>query len=103
MGGIGASEVQDSYSPPSLFWIFNNLLVLVTALDLIPKPLHPKLRTGYLNYVVKDDQPAGLYQGRIHLEILLNPVVGMVSINKEQVELGSPQSLFNSQLGLGLV
>jgi len=69
--------------PPSLFWIFNDLLVLVTALDLVPKPLHPKLRTGYVDNVVKDDQPACLYQGRIHLEIFLNPIVSMVSINKQ--------------------
>jgi hypothetical protein len=82
---------------PPLFAVFYDFLMAIFSLDFVPEPVDLNSHLWWvLGDIVKRNDTAGLYERRVHLEILLDSIVSMISINKEKIYRCTPKSARNT-------
>ena len=94
VGGSGAlshsarnAHVQNSYSSPSLFRTFNDLLVAVLLLDFVPESRDLAAAISrMLNDVMEGDNPACPDKRGISEKVLFHSFIGVITINKKNVQ-----------------
>src|SRR5713226_4192078 len=85
-------DVQDSDACPVLVCVFDDLPMAIKLLQLLPQSRN--LTTGFrrmFRNIVKSDNSTRPYQRRIHLEVFPHAIIGMISINEENIQPASPQ------------